>query len=133
MAGTKLTPMRLLLFSFLLLTAFTVRDQDAQLYDRKWYLGYMRLNGQVIEPPLKVAPNKRPWLYFGKDHSYRQSLDNVTESGIWSYNEQSRQLTTTVQQKDRKPEVTVFMLRKLSADSLELEDPDGSIMGMVSR
>jgi hypothetical protein len=125
--------MRLLIFPLLLLTAFTLRDQNEQLYDKKWYFGFLRLGGQVMEPPLKVAPGKRPWMYFGKDHSYKQSLDGVAEQGIWSYNEGTKKLTTTVRTKDQKPEITVFTLRKISADSLELEDPDGAIMGMLSK
>jgi hypothetical protein len=125
--------MRLLLFSLLLLTAFTVRDQNEELYNKRWYFGFMRLNGQVMEPPLKVAPAKRPWIYFGKDHAYQQWLDGVTEKGIWSYNEAAKKLTTTVQTKDQRSEVTIFILRRISADSLELEDPDGAILGLVSK
>jgi hypothetical protein len=125
--------MRPLLFSLLLLTAFTVRDQNDQLYDKKWYFGFMRFEGQLMEPPLKVAPAKRPWMYFGKDHSYQQWMDGNTETGIWSYNEQSKKLTTTVKTKEQKTDVTVFLLRRITADSLELEDPDGAVMGMVSK
>lgn len=117
----------------LLLTAFTLRKQNDALYDKRWYFGYMRLNGQVMEPPVKVAPAKRPWMYFAKDGAYQHGMDGRTEKGIWSLNKESGRITTNVAGTNGKAEVTELKLLRVSADSLELEDPDGAVLGMVSK
>ncbi|TCJ17483.1 hypothetical protein EPD60_04645 [Flaviaesturariibacter flavus] len=125
--------MRLLLFALLLLTAFTVRDQNDQLFDKRWYFGYMRLNGQAVEPPLKTAPAKRPWMYFGKDGAYQQGMDGQVDKGIWKLNKESGRIITTVTGRNGKPDINDLRLLKVTADSLELEDPDGAVLGMLSK
>ncbi|RYY86740.1 MAG: hypothetical protein EOO15_13665 [Chitinophagaceae bacterium] len=109
-----------------------IGDPPAKLLETKWYFAYMRVNGEVHEPPLKVPAAKRPWIHFGKDKSYQQSMDGELERGSWTYETSTEKLTTMVKS-GTETDVTVFLLKRVTADSLELLDPDGAVLGMVSK
>ncbi|RYY59014.1 MAG: hypothetical protein EOO12_16635, partial [Chitinophagaceae bacterium] len=59
----------------------------------------MRNEERIVDLPLKVSPDKRPWVQFGTDKSYQQSMDGVTEKGNWSYDEAAKKLTTRAKSK----------------------------------
>ncbi|RYD92888.1 MAG: hypothetical protein EOP50_12015 [Sphingobacteriales bacterium] len=124
--------MKLLFAAFVTLFITGAGDPPAALLNRNWYFSYMRVGGQVQEVPLKVPAAKRPWFYFGKDGSYKQSMDGVTDSGTWTYDSGSKRLNTSAQTKHGL-EATVFLLERVTDDSLELREPDGAILGMVRK
>ncbi|TCZ74443.1 hypothetical protein [Flaviaesturariibacter aridisoli] len=125
--------MKLLATVLCALFLFGAGDPPAELLGKKWFFSFVRNEGRVLELPLKVAAEKRPWVLFGKDRSYQQTMDGVTEKGSWSYDEGSKKLTTRAKAKSGGDDVGVLTLLRVTADTLELVDPDGATLGLVSK
>ncbi|GAB4092330.1 hypothetical protein [Flaviaesturariibacter terrae] len=125
--------MKLLATALLALFLFRAGDPPPELLDRKWYFTYMVADGRAMELPLKVPDDKRPWLLFSKGGAYQQAMDNVIEKGRWTYADASKKLGTTVTTRKGTTEVTAFVLQRVTKDSLELREPEGSVLGLVSK
>jgi hypothetical protein len=101
-----------------------------QLCDKVWHISYQRVNGTIMQVPAADYRKSRPWVSFGKDHVFSNGMDGVTDKGTWSYDEKTRELSTT--EGGEGGTKTVLKIRKLTADSLELET-GGQVMGMVRK
>ncbi|RYY86739.1 MAG: hypothetical protein EOO15_13660 [Chitinophagaceae bacterium] len=119
--------MKLLLLALLLPLLAPQQESIEDLLDRKWYRSYRIEAGQIVDQhdgPVYGLP----WIYFGTSGLFEDFAGpKKNKSGKWKLQEGAvLRITFT----DKK--TTQYIIRKLTAEILELETSSGTIIGFRS-